>query len=77
MNIFPIYSFMDKLSELLTLLMEQHLWRLETGPGFSALEFLTLLFQLTIKVPSAQCYLRCLAVWAAFIKQIKPQNANQ
>ncbi|KAK9752797.1 Exportin 1-like protein [Popillia japonica] len=70
-------DFMEKLSELLCLLMEQHLWRLEAEPGFSALEFLSLLFELTIRLPSLPCYLRCLAVWAAFIKQIKPQNAHR
>ncbi|KAF5293825.1 hypothetical protein FQA39_LY03310 [Lamprigera yunnana] len=70
-------DFVDKLSELLALLVEQHLWRLETEPGFSALEFLSLLYQLTIQLPSLQCYLRCLAVWAAFIKQLKPQNTHK
>lgn len=68
---------MDKFSELLTLLMEQHLWRLECEPDFTALNFLELLFQLTMQLPSTQCYLRCLSVWSAFIKQIKPQNANK
>lgn len=66
---------MDKLSDFLCLLMEQHLWRLETEPGFSAIEFLSLLFQLTIHLSSLSCYLRCLSVWVAFFKQIKPQNA--
>ncbi|KAK4874303.1 hypothetical protein RN001_013663 [Aquatica leii] len=70
-------DFVDKLSELLALLVEQHLWRLEAEPGFSALDFLSLLYQLTIQLPSVQCYLRCLAVWAAFIKQLKPQNTHK
>ncbi|XP_017775704.1 PREDICTED: exportin-6-B isoform X2 [Nicrophorus vespilloides] len=70
-------DFMEKLSELLSLLIEQHLWRLESEPGFSAVDFLGLLFQLSMQLPSVNCYLRCLAVWASFIKQIKPQNAQR
>lgn len=68
-------DFMEKLSELLSLLVEQHLWRLECESGFSALDLLALLYQLTMRLPSAQCYMHCLGVWAAFIKQIKPENA--
>lgn len=67
--------FVEKLSELLVLLIEQHLWRFEMDANFSAVEFLSLLFQFTMQITSIQCYLRCLAVWAAFIKQIKPENA--
>ncbi|XP_031353857.1 exportin-6 isoform X1 [Photinus pyralis] len=70
-------DFVDKLSELLALLVEQHLWRLEAEPGFSALDFLSLLYQLTIQLPSLRCYLRCLTVWVAFIKQLKPQNTHK
>jgi hypothetical protein len=67
-------SFVEKLSELLILLIEQHLWRLEMEPRFSAFDFLSLLYQLTVQLPSVQCYLRCLSVWAAFFKQMKPQE---
>ncbi|KAH0820153.1 hypothetical protein GEV33_002638 [Tenebrio molitor] len=66
--------FVEKLSELLILLIEQHLWRLEMEPRFSAFDFLSLLYQLTVQLPSVQCYLRCLSVWAAFFKQMKPQE---
>ncbi|XP_023020105.2 exportin ellipsoid body open [Leptinotarsa decemlineata] len=69
--------FMEKLSELLVLLIEHHMWRLELEPSFSALEFLSPLFQLTMHLPNIQCYLCCLTVWAAFIKQIKSQNAKK
>lgn len=69
--------FIEKLTELLVLLIEQHLWRLEMEANFSAIEFLSLLYQLTMQLPSIQCYLRCLTVWAAFIKQIKTQNAHK
>jgi hypothetical protein len=43
-------------------------------PRFSAFDFLSLLYQLTVQLPSVQCYLRCLSVWAAFFKQMKPQE---
>ncbi|KAG5885493.1 Exportin-6 [Gonioctena quinquepunctata] len=69
--------FMEKLSELLVLLIEHHLWRLELEPSFSALEFLSPLFQLTMQLPTVKCYLCCLTVWAVFIKQIKRQNAKK
>lgn len=68
---------MEKLTELITLLIEQHLWRLEMEPRFSAMEFLSLLYQLTMQLSSPSCYLHCLSVWNAFIKQIKPQNAHK
>lgn len=68
------FSFVEKMSELLILLVEQHLWRLEAEPRFSALDFLSLLYQLTVQLPSMQCYLRCLNVWAAFFKQTKQQK---
>ncbi|CAH0564345.1 unnamed protein product [Brassicogethes aeneus] len=69
--------FVEKLSELLVLLIEQHLWRFELEPTFSAMEFLSLLFQLTMQLTSTQCYLRCAAIWAAFLKQIKPENPHK
>ncbi|XP_008196875.1 exportin-6 [Tribolium castaneum] len=69
--------FVEKMSELLTLLVEQHLWRLEAEPRFSALDFLSLLYQLTVQLPSMQCYLRCLNVWAAFFKQTKSQKNHK
>ncbi|XP_028138810.1 exportin-6 [Diabrotica virgifera virgifera] len=69
--------FMEKLSELLVLLIEHHLWRLESEPGFSAIEFLSPLFQLTMQLPTVRCYLCCLAVWASFAKQIKVDNAKK
>ncbi|KAJ8970467.1 hypothetical protein NQ317_009441, partial [Molorchus minor] len=51
----------------------------ETGDRTELLGFgiLIAFFQLTMQLPSAQCYLRCLSVWATFIKQIKPQNAHK
>ncbi|KAJ8947794.1 hypothetical protein NQ318_019466 [Aromia moschata] len=69
--------FVEKLSELFILLIEQHFWRLEMEPSFSPLDFLTPLYHLTMQLPTVQSYLRCLAVWATFIKQIKPQNAHR
>ncbi|XP_022916840.1 exportin-6 isoform X2 [Onthophagus taurus] len=71
------FDFVGKLAEMLCLIMEQHLWRLELEPGFSAIELLSLLFQLTIQLPQLPCYLRCLSVWATFMKQMKPQNAHR
>lgn len=67
-------TFVEKLSELLTLLIEQHFWRLDVEPTISTIEFLSLLFQLTMQLPSVQCYTLCLGVWTAFLKQIKRQN---
>ncbi|XP_060521538.1 exportin-6-B [Cylas formicarius] len=70
-------TFVKKLCELLVLIIEQHLWRYEKDPTFSSLEFLSLFFQYTMHLPSVPCYLRCLTVWTAFFKQIKPENAQK
>ncbi|KAK9883135.1 hypothetical protein WA026_001329 [Henosepilachna vigintioctopunctata] len=70
-------TFMEKLSELSVLLIQQHFWRLEMEPNVSSLEFLSWFFQLTVQLPSIQCYSQCLVVWIAFVKQIKPQNSHK
>ncbi|XP_056643159.1 exportin-6-like isoform X1 [Diorhabda sublineata] len=69
--------FMEKLSELLVLLIEHHLWKLESEPGFTALGFLSPLFQLTMQLPTVRCYLCCTTVWVSFVKQLKPENAKK
>lgn len=69
--------FMEKLSELLVLMIEHHLWKLESEPGFTALGFLSPLFQLTMQLPTVRCYLSCTSVWASFVKQLKPENAKK
>ncbi|KAL3272659.1 hypothetical protein HHI36_014124 [Cryptolaemus montrouzieri] len=70
-------TFMEKLSELSVLLIQQHFWRLEMEPNISTLDFLSLVFQLTVQLPSVQCYCQCLVTWSAFLKQIKPQNSHK
>lgn len=70
-----IFSFIDKLTEFLCLLVSQHLWRLEADNQFSALDFLSLLFQCTFQQTTIDAFLGCLGVWHAFIKQLKPENA--
>lgn len=70
-------AFVDKLCEMLSLLVGQHLWRLEMQASFTAVEFLGNLFALTFQLPTIEGYLRCLTVWTTFIKQIKPQNAHK
>lgn len=62
---------------MLSLLVGQHLWRLEMQASFTAVEFLGNLFALTFQLPTIEGYLRCLTVWTTFIKQIKPQNAHK
>lgn len=68
-------DFIDKLTEFLCLLVSQHLWRLEADNQFSALDFLSLLYQCTFQQTTMDAFLGCLGVWHAFIKQLKPENA--
>ncbi|CAH1116071.1 unnamed protein product [Phaedon cochleariae] len=70
-------AFMEKLSELLILMIEHHMWRLESDPEFTMVEFLSPLFQLTMQFTVVQSYLCCLSVWAAFMKQMKQQNVKK
>lgn len=72
---FFFFSFIDKLTEFLSLLVSQHLWRLEVDNRFSALDFLSLLYQCTFQQTTIDSFLGCLDVWRAFIKQMKRENA--
>ncbi|KAF7269338.1 hypothetical protein GWI33_017631 [Rhynchophorus ferrugineus] len=67
-------TFASKLTELLILLIEQHMWRFEENPNFSSLEFLSLFFQYMMHLPEIVGFLRCLNVWSIFFKQIKSNN---
>lgn len=71
------HRFVQKLSELIVLLIQQHFWKLEMYSNVSTLDFLSLFYQLTIQLPSAQCYYQCLTTWSAFVKQIKQQNSHK
>ncbi|KAH1026039.1 hypothetical protein HUJ05_010628 [Dendroctonus ponderosae] len=64
--------FVDKISELLVLLIEQHFCRFEADPTFTALEFLSLFFQYTMSLTNSVHFLRCLSVWSTFFKRVKP-----
>ncbi|XP_044759917.1 exportin-6 [Coccinella septempunctata] len=70
-------TFVQKLSELIVLLIQQHFWKLEMYSNISTIDFLSLFYQLTVQLPSAQCYYQCLSTWAAFVKQIKQQNSHK
>ncbi|CAG9773890.1 unnamed protein product [Ceutorhynchus assimilis] len=69
--------FVEKLCELLRLLIEQHFWRFELDPAFSSLDFLSKFFTYTMYLSSVECFQHCLGVWAVFFKQIKPNNTEK
>lgn len=73
-NIEP--TFVQKLAELIILFSQQHFWRIDKQAKVSSLDFLSLFYNFTNALPTAQCYHHCLTAWSAVFKVVIHQNPN-
>ena len=70
---------MEKLVELVHLLMSSHLRRLEGRqlPQFSVPQFLSLFFSFTFEQTDWCRYTSCLDTWQVFLSHVKQNSENQ